>query len=344
MNTTQVLVVDDSPVMRAVLTEMINRAPDLKVIAGVADAKSARSAIKTLKPDVLTLDVQLPEMNGLEFLGHLMRLNPMPVVMVSAFTQEGSDATLKALEMGAVDFMPKPVLRNAAALEIYAQHLIEKIRAAKEAQIGLKKEGFAQKKAKTYRFSPKALIAVGASTGGTEALKTFLEGMPQNCPPVLIVQHMPEHFTQSFAQRLDRLVLPKVVESQGMEMLSAGHVYLAPGNAHLFIPKGQNHTALSMQAPVLNQRPSVNVLFQSLEDKAQNVVAVLLTGMGKDGATGLLALRQKGARTIGQNQATSLVYGMPREAKLLGAVEAELPLEKIAPQALEWCALSTVNA
>lgn len=340
-----VLVVDDSQVMRDVLSQIINTAPDLKVVGSAPDAASARALIKSLRPDVLTLDVHMPGMNGIDFLTRLMHLNPMPVVMVSSFTQEGSDITLKALELGAVDFVAKPLLKNTQSLENYAQILREKIRAARVAKLRFAKLSNTSfevctpsiEKTATFHFHPNAIIALGASTGGPEAIKKFLEKMPKNCPPILIVQHMPEHFTGAFAARLNRMVAPEVVESQGFEPLSFGKVFIAPGNAHLFVPHGARHTALSNAAPMCNQRPSVDVLFSSLTDKAKNVVGIILTGMGKDGAAGLLKLRRAGAHTLGQNQKSALVYGMPREAEKIGAVEETGEPAILAQKALSLC-------
>ena len=341
----QVLVVDDSQVMRDVLSQIINAAPDLNVIGTAANAAEARTLIKTLRPDVLTLDVHMPGMDGIDFLTRLMRLNPMPVVMVSSFTQEGSETTLKALELGAVDFVTKPLLKDPPSWEHYAQTLTDKIRAARAAKIRFAKTDSPKTESPKIQkshaaFRPNAIIAVGASTGGPEAIKTFLEKMPENCPPILIVQHMPEHFTGAFAARLNRLVAPQVLESQGREPLAFGKVFIAPGNAHLFVPQGARHTALSNTAPVCNQRPSVEVLFSSLVPHAKNVVAVLLTGMGKDGAAALLKLRRAGAHTLGQDQKSALVYGMPREAAELGAVEFAAAPEILAQKALEFCTIS----
>ena len=342
-----VLVVDDSQVIRDFLSLIINDSPDLKVIGTAPDAASARHLIKTLRPDVLTLDVHMPGMDGIDFLTRLMKLNPMPVVMVSSFTKEGSQTTLKALELGAVDFASKPLLKNPQSWENYAQTLRDKIRAAHSAKIRFLNTN--EKTAQTFQtngvdeskfqFNPNAIIALGASTGGPEAIKTFLEQMPKNCPPILIVQHMPEHFTNAFAARLNRIVAPEVVESQGKEALAFGKVFVAPGNAHLFVPRAARHTALSNTAPVCKQRPSADVLFSSLTDKAKNVVAVLLTGMGKDGAAGLLKLRQAGAHTLAQDQKSALVYGMPREAFELGAVEELGNPFELAQKALAFCAV-----
>lgn len=343
----RVLVVDDSALMRGLLTEMINSAPDMEVVGAAPDASVAREMIKMLNPDVLTLDVQMPKMDGLEFLERLMRLRPMPVVMVSAYTQAGSDTTLRALELGAIDFIGKPRADGAKAIEDYTDELVEKIRAAKSARL----------RAKTMAAAPLSsvpgalptapggsvlamragssgkVIFVGASTGGTEAIKEFLLGVPADCPPILIVQHMPESFTASFARRLDSLCQPRVVEAKGNEKLESGTVYVAPGHSHMQVKRtpGGLVTELLATPPVNRHRPSVDVLFDSAASVVgRQAVGVILTGMGKDGAQGLLRMRQAGARTLGQDEGSCVVYGMPREAFLVGAVEEQCRLDEIA--------------
>lgn len=347
-NKTRVLVVDDSALMRGLLTEMINTAADMEVVGAAADAAIAREMIKSLNPDVLTLDVQMPKMDGLEFLERLMRLRPMPVVMVSAYTQSGSDTTLKALELGAIDFIGKPRADGLKSMELYAEELVDKLRAAKGARlrkfvaplpptISSTASPLSSRPMTTMGASNK-IIFLGASTGGTEAIKEFLMGMPANCPPILIVQHMPESFTASFAKRLDTLCAPKVIESQGGEKIESGTVYLAPGHSHLQIRRGASGlvTELLSTPPVNRHRPSVDVLFDSAASVVGKLaVAVMLTGMGKDGAQGMLRMRQAGARTFGQDEASCVVYGMPREAFLVGAVEEQYPLEEISRKVLQ---------
>ncbi len=324
--------------MRSLLTKMINLAPDMEVVGAAPDAQDAREMIKALNPDVLTLDVQMPKMDGLEFLERLMRLRPMPVVMVSSFTESGSDITLKALELGAVDYIGKPRTDNGKSIESYAEDLVEKLRIAKGARLH---RSVARSPSATTVAMPAraglatsgAVIFVGASTGGTEAIKDFLLGMPADCPPILIVQHMPESFTGSFARRLDALCAPRVIEAQGHEKLEAGSVYVAPGHSHLLVRRegGGLYTELAATQPVNRHRPSVDVLFDSaaavLGSKA---IGVILTGMGKDGAQGLLRLRQSGAKTFGQDEASCVVYGMPREAFLVGAVVEQCALGDMA--------------
>ena len=359
--TTRVLVIDDSAVMRKLLVELINSAPDIEAVGSAPDAHSARDLIKTLNPDVLTLDVQMPKMDGIEFLERLMRLRPMPVVMVSSFTEAGSETTLRALELGAVDFIGKPRMDSAQSTEDYAQELQEKIRAAHGARVRRSAPPVPSVAAVTVNAPTARVIAhlttvasvahpttravqagsriifVGASTGGTEALKDFLLGIPADCPPILIVQHMPESFTASFAKRLDTLCPPRVIEAQGGERLESGCVYVAPGHSHLTIKRGVTGyvTELLKTPPVNRHRPSVDVLFDSAAELiGRHALGVILTGMGKDGAQGLLRMRQAGAHTFGQDEASCVVYGMPREAALVGAVEEVVALDAMSRRVL----------
>ena len=337
----RVLVVDDSALMRCLLSQMISTAPDIEVVGAAPDAQTAREMIKALNPDVVTLDVQMPKMSGLEFLERLMRLRPMPVVMVSSFTEAGSDTTLKALELGAIDFIGKPRADSGRSIESYAEDLVEKIRAAKGARLRRPMTLSAPSPSSLTAATPTRpglngsgkIIVVGASTGGTEAIKEFLLGFPADGPPILIVQHMPESFTASFARRLDSLCAPRVLEAQGNEKIEAGTVYIAPGHSHLLIQRGSSGfmTELATTPPVNRHRPSADVLFDSAAALVgRQAVGVILTGMGKDGAQGLLRLRQVGARTFGQDEASSVVYGMPREAFLVGAVEEQCSLDDMA--------------
>ena len=351
-NKIKVLIVDDSALMRGLLTEMINATFDLVVVGAAPDAATAREMIKSLNPDVLTLDIQMPKMDGMEFLDRLMRLRPMPVVMVSASTGAGSDTTLKALELGAVDFIGKPRAESHKRMEEYADELNEKIRAANGAR--LQRQSLARPLVPLLKATQAApapsttnlasrpggggkIIFLGASTGGTEAIKEFLLGVPADCPPILIVQHMPETFTASFARRLDGLCAAHVIEAQGNEKIEPGHVYIAPGHSHLKIKRGASGYLTELQAtePVNRHRPSVDVLFDSAASLVGRMaVGVILTGMGKDGAMGLLRMRQAGAYTLGQDEASCVVYGMPREAFLVGGVAEQCTLDDIARRAL----------
>ena len=346
----RVLVVDDSVLMRGLLTEMINAASDIEVVGAAPDAMVAREMIKQLNPDVLTLDVHMPKMDGLEFLERLMRLRPMPVVMVSAFTEAGSETTLRALELGAVDFIGKPRADSVRHMEDYAEELVEKIRAAKVARLHCPAMIRPTKTTvatplvvpavtpNTRLASSGKIIFLGASTGGTEAIKEFLLAIPAECPPILIVQHMPESFTASFARRLDGICAPQVIEAKGNEKVVPGNVYIAPGHSHLQIRRAPSGyiTELLATPPVNRHRPSVDVLFDSAARLVgRQAVGVILTGMGKDGAQGLLRMRQAGAHTFGQNEVSCVVYGMPREAFLIGAVEEQLGLDEIGQRVLQ---------
>lgn len=341
--TIKVLIVDDSALMRALLTEIIGGAADLEVVGSAPDAIAAREMIKALNPDVLTLDIEMPKMDGLEFLDRLMRLRPMPVVMISSLTERGSEVTLQALEMGAVDFVAKPRAENIALLQRYAEEIRDKIRAACGARLR-KRSADAAAEAPAgsaarlpLRLLQESVIAIGASTGGTEAIKEVLVRLPAEVPGIVMAQHMPESFTGSFARRLDGLSRLTVVEAQGGERIEPGHAYLAPGHSHLLVKRvGSRYvTELSQAEPVNRHRPSVDVLFASVARQArQNAIGIILTGMGKDGARGLLEMREAGAWTIGQDEASSVVYGMPREAASVGAVAEVTALPAVAGRIL----------
>ncbi len=339
----KVLIVDDSALMRALLTEIINAAPDIDVVGAAPDPIAAREMIKSLSPDVLTLDVEMPKMDGLEFLGRLMKLRPMPVIMISSLTERGSEVTLQALELGAVDFLPKPRMENISLLQDYSEEIRDKIRAAYGARLKSTTPVARPAPPKlssgmpfpplSARLLSEKLIAIGASTGGTEAIKDVLVALPAQVPGIVIVQHMPESFTTSFAKRLDTLSQITVVEAQGGERIEPGHAYLAPGHSHLLVKKsGSGYvTELTKDEPVNRHRPAVDVLFRSVAGLLRhNAIGVILTGMGKDGAQGLLEMRQAGAWTIGQNQESCVVYGMPREAALMGATEEVVSLPDVA--------------
>lgn len=346
MKRIRVLIVDDSALIRKLLTEIVNSQCDMEAVGAAPDPYAARELIRNLDPDVLTLDVEMPKMDGLEFLEKLMRLRPMPVVMVSTLTERGSEITLRALELGAVDFVSKPKLDIANGMREYAQEITDKIRAAVSARI--------RKSAGTVHQAPghlpplgnraistEKVIVVGASTGGTEAIKEFLMRMPPDCPGILIAQHMPESFTRSFAARLDGVCRIAVKEAGDNERVLPGHAFVAPGHSHLLLRRsGANYmTELSQTEPVNRHRPSVDVLFRSAAKQAgRNAIGVILTGMGKDGAAGMLEMRRAGAYTFAQDEASCVVFGMPREAIALGAVNEVVPLDEMAERVLERAA------
>jgi two-component system chemotaxis response regulator CheB len=338
----KVLVIDDSALIRSIMREIINSQPDMEVVGQAPDPLVARDLIKALNPDVLTLDVEMPRMNGLEFLEKLMRLRPMPVVMVSTLTEKGSEVTLKALELGAVDFIAKPKLGVRDSLAELAVEVGDKIRAAARARVrrhplNMAPADVPRPLAGHFLHTTERLIFIGSSTGGTEALKEVLTRLPANAPAVLIAQHMPEAFTRSFAQRLDGLSALTVKEAEHNERVVPGHAYIAPGHSHLLVKKSgaYYYTELSQAEPVNRHRPSVDVLFHSAATVAgPNAVGVMLTGMGKDGAQGMLAMRQAGAYNIAQDETSCVVFGMPKAAIEAGAVHEVTPLTEVAARIL----------
>ncbi|MEM5331462.1 chemotaxis response regulator protein-glutamate methylesterase [Paraburkholderia sp. JHI2823] len=344
----KVLCVDDSALIRSLMTEIINSQPDMTVVATAPDPLVARELIKQHNPDVLTLDVEMPRMDGLDFLEKLMRLRPMPVVMVSSLTERGNEITLRALELGAVDFVTKPKVGIRDGMLEYSEKLADKVRAASRARVRAHHAapaapgGAAHAQAAaghaahgTQAASPapminnplvstEKLVIVGASTGGTEAIREVLQPLPPDAPAVLIAQHMPPGFTKSFAQRLNGLCRITVKEAEHGERVLPGHAYIAPGHAHLLLARsGANYIAhLSDDPPVNRHRPSVDVLFRSAAQNAgKNAIGVILTGMGRDGAAGLLEMRQAGAYTLAQDEASCIVFGMPREAIAMGGAD-----------------------
>lgn len=343
-NPIKVLCVDDSALIRNLLQEMIDAQPDMEVVAVAPDPLIARDLIKQHNPDVLTLDVEMPRMDGLDFLERLMRLRPMPVLMVSSLTQAGSEITLRALELGAVDFIAKPSMGIRNGMLDYAEEIVGRIRAAARSRPRQRPRTSTPVATLTAPMvSSEKLIIIGASTGGTEAIRQVLEPLPANSPAILITQHMPGGFTRSFAERLNRLCRITVKEAENGERVLPGHAYIAPGDHHLELARsGANYiTRLHDGPPVNRHRPSVDVLFHSAARCAgRNAVAALLTGMGKDGAAGLLEMRQAGASTLAQDEQSCVVFGMPREAIALNAAMEVAALDDIAPRLMSLVAAS----
>ncbi len=344
----RVLIVDDSRMIRDVLTDILKEQPDIQVVGAAADAFEARDMIRALNPDVITLDVEMPKMNGLEFLDKLMRARPTPVVMISSFTERGSEITFRALELGAVEFVTKPKL-NEQTPDDYGRMIADKIRAAKSARLKPPRrtddEGLVEATMPPVmkRPVPKGiktsdrLIVVGASTGGTEAIRDFLVGMTPDCPGILIVQHMPENFTRMFAERLNGLCQITVKEAEHNDPILPGHAYVAPGGKHLWVKRdaGQLLAKLSTEPPMNLHRPSVDFLFLSAAKfVGADAIGVIMTGMGRDGAQGMLEMKKAGAWNIAQDEASSVIFGMPREAIELDAVHEVAPLARLRDRAL----------
>ena len=347
---TRVVVVDDSALVRSLLTEIINRQPDMQCVGAAADPLVAREMIRELNPDVITLDVEMPRMDGIDFLDKLMRLRPMPVVMVSTLTERGADVTLRALELGAIDFVAKPRIGVADGLRLLAQDLTDKVRIAAKARVRKPAApspalGTATSAARPPapvaalgRLSTEKIIFIGASTGGTEATKEVLVALPPDAPAVMITQHMPPGFTRSYAARLDGLCRIRVSEASDGERVLPGHAYLAPGGLHLSVERsGANYIARVRDGePVNRHKPSVEVLFLSAARVVgPNALGVMLTGMGADGATAMRAMRDAGSWNAAQDEASCVVFGMPKEAIAAGAAHEVLSLAAIAPRLLE---------
>ncbi len=335
MRKSRVLVVDDSASMRQLISAVLNSAPDMEVVGHAADPLEARQAIKDLSPDVVTLDVEMPNMNGIDFLERLMRLRPMPVIMVSSLTLRGGEITTRALEIGAIDCVTKPSMGDARPFG----DLVEKVRMASGVRMGPARVPAGRPGAQVAVPAPHAsyspdgrVVAIGSSTGGVEALTAVLVAFPANCAPTVITQHMPPMFTKSFAERLDRLCSATVREATDGAPLQPGTIYIAPGGPqHMEVVRTTGLRCRLREAPTVNGHcPSVDVLFRSVvKAVGGEALGVILTGMGRDGADGLLALRHAGATTLGQDAASSLIYGMPKVAFEIGAVEKQLPLRKI---------------
>ena len=352
----RVLIVDDSALVRGLLTDMLQNDPEIEVVGTASDAHVARERIKSLNPDVLTLDVEMPKMDGLTFLRNLMRLRPMPVVMVSSLTERGADVTLDALAIGAVDYLSKPKTDVAATLGDYAEELIGKVKTAAVASVrALDPQRAATLTARPAYSAdavlPRAtgrpirttdrIIAIGASTGGTEAIKDVLIGLPPDMPGIVIAQHIPKAFSTPFARRMNDSCSLSVCEADDGQQILAGHVYIAPGDRHLMVVRDGAHYVCSLDdgQPVNRHKPSVDVLFRSVAGSAgPSAVGVLLTGMGKDGARGLLEMREAGSITAAQDEATSVVWGMPGEAVHIGAAQHVLPLHEVSRHLVEFAA------
>ena len=351
MPKTRVVVVDDSALVRSLLAEIINRQPDMQCVGAAADPLIAREMIRELNPDVITLDIEMPRMDGIDFLSKLMRLRPMPVVMVSTLTERGADVTMRALELGAIDFVAKPRVGVADGLRSLADDITEKVRIASRAHVrkpapaGLGPSGTltavarpAVAPAALGRLSTEKIIFIGASTGGTEATREVLMGLPPDAPAVMITQHMPAGFTQSYAARLDGLCRISVKEASNGERVLPGHAYIAPGGLHLSVERsGANYIARVRDGELVNRhKPSVEVLFLSAARVVgPNALGVMLTGMGADGAKAMKELRDAGSWNVAQDEASCVVFGMPKEAIAEGAVHEVLPLGQIAPKLLD---------
>jgi two-component system chemotaxis response regulator CheB len=357
----KVLIVDDSALVRRLLTEILQSDSNFEVVGTASDPYVAREKIKKLNPDVITLDVEMPRMDGITFLENLMRLRPMPVVMVSSLTQRGAEVTLRALELGAVDFVAKPRVDVAGGLGIYSDEIIAKVRTAARARVGAIRTASiaAAPKFSADAVLPQAsagrrmlktterIIAIGASTGGTEALRELLAALPPDAPGIVISQHIPAAFSGPFAQRLDQVAAMSVCEAQDGQYILPGHAYIAPGDRHLIIERdgARYRCRLNDGSPVNRHRPSVDVMFRSVaQHVGLNAMGVILTGMGDDGARGLKEMQEAGARTIAQDEASSVVWGMPGSAVKLGAADQVLSLRNIPARLLELAVMAAKDS
>jgi two-component system chemotaxis response regulator CheB len=355
----RVLIIDDSAYARQIMTEILRADPGIEVVGCASDAHVAREMIRRLNPDVLTLDVEMPRMDGLTFLRNLMRLRPMPVVMVSSLTERGAEVTLEALALGAIDFLPKPHIDLGTTLRDYSSELVAKVKAAAQAGVRTSKADAAVRAIRAAAtglpksVQPPALLsttdvilAIGASTGGTEAIRELLEGLPADAPGTVIAQHIPRAFSSAFARRLDESSALRVEEAVDGQQIRPGHVFVAPGDSHLRVERyGTRYVCRLDNGPAVNRhRPSVDSLFQSVALAAgARSIGVLLTGMGRDGAQGLLQMRGAGSQTIAQDEASSVVWGMPGEAVALGAAQLVLPLSGIAARLMTLVAAMDIT-
>ncbi|HTC54676.1 MAG TPA: chemotaxis response regulator protein-glutamate methylesterase [Steroidobacteraceae bacterium] len=347
----RVLIIDDSAYARQIITEILSADPGIEVVGCASDAHVAREMIRRLNPDVLTLDVEMPRMDGLTFLRNLMRLRPMPVVMVSSLTERGAEVTLEALAVGAVDFLPKPHVDLGATLRDYAGDLITKVKAAARIGVRATRATTAPIALKSTRQpapvnTTDVIVAVGASTGGTEAIREMLAGLPADAPGTVITQHIPKAFSAAFARRLNDSSALRVQEAANGQQILPGHAYVAPGDCHLRVERsGARYMCrLDNSAAVNRHRPSVDVMFQSVAEAAgPRSIGVLLTGMGRDGAQGLLQMRTAGSQTIAQDEASSVVWGMPGEAVSLGAAQLVLPISAVAAKLMALVAAMDIT-
>jgi two-component system chemotaxis response regulator CheB len=331
--TIRVLVVDDSALIRSLLSEIIRQDPELELVGAAPDAFVAKDMVMQLKPDVITLDIEMPKVDGLTFLDRLMKARPTPVVMISTLTEKGADATIRSLELGAIDFIAKPKLNVTQGIGEYQQEIVAKIKVAAASKPRPRASSAASMRAIPLVYQgTETIVAIGASTGGTEAIRQVLEALSPAFPATVITQHMPPNFTRSFAVRLNNLCKMQVKEAQDGERLLPGNAYIAPGDKHLEIVRhgADYRVSLNSGALVSGHKPAVDVMFQSLAKVAGiNTVATILTGMGKDGAQGLLALKQAGAITMAQNEESCVVYGMPKAAVDIGATESVYSIDKM---------------
>ncbi|MCG8694606.1 MAG: chemotaxis response regulator protein-glutamate methylesterase [Minwuiales bacterium] len=341
---TTAVIVDDSALMRQMLSEMLGSDPEIEVLGTAADPIAARALIKSTNPDVITLDVEMPKMDGLTFLEKIMTLRPTPVLMISSLTQKGADTTIQALELGAIDFVAKPTIDLKEGMTAKRDEIVRKVKAAARAKLRPRSSPSARKpkarQAGRVLRSTEQVILIGASTGGVNAIRDIVCTLPVDCPAVLVTQHMPAGFTRSFAGRLDADSAVSVAEAAHGQRAMPGQVLIAPGNRHLELSRsGADYICrLRDSAAVSGHRPSVDVLFRSAAKCAgPNAVGVILTGMGRDGAAGMLELRRSGARTLGQDEASSIVYGMPKAAWDIGAVESQVSLSKVVDTVLDLC-------
>ncbi|MAJ68645.1 MAG: chemotaxis response regulator protein-glutamate methylesterase [Pseudomonadota bacterium] len=336
--TIKVLVVDDSALIRQLLAQIIDSAPGLQLVGAAPDAYVAKKMVMEHTPDVITLDIEMPKVNGLRFLEVLMQARPTPVLMISTLTQDGAEATMRSLELGAIDFIPKPKLGVAQGIQDYSDMIIDKIQTVARARVRKPRQQPVMSTARVQFSGTEKILAIGASTGGTEAIKQVLSGLPGNAPATVITQHMPPGYTTTFARRLDAANAMQVREARGGERLLPGCAYLAPGDKHMIVERSGADYRIRLDdgMRVTGHKPSVDKLFESLVSAAgSNVVATLLTGMGKDGAEGMLKLKQAGASTFCQDKDSCVVFGMPKAAIDIGAADNVVSLDKMAGKLID---------